>query len=96
MSRFVTKSVFLNNTEMPVSLICEHCTRFDESQYTLTKNQAYDIFVAEDYLYRMFTLSECESIGAQLHFSEDASVYRADVLYECAEDIALYENFVVN
>lgn len=95
-SRFVTKSVFLNNTEMPVSLVFEYCTRFEESPYTLTKKQAENIFTAEDYLFRLFTLSECESISAQLHFSEDAEIYKADVLYECAEDIAFYENFVVN
>lgn len=95
-SRFVTKSVFLNNTEMPISVTVEHCSRFSPNIYSLSQSQAQGIFAVEDYLYRLFSLSECESINAQRHYAETDSFYSMDVLYECEEDIAVYENLVVN
>ncbi len=95
-SVFETESVFLNNNRMPVSLVTEHCTRYSLCEYAFSPKQAKNVFMVDDYLYRLFSLSQCEDINAQTYFAEDDSHYSMSVLYECVEDIAVSENLVVN
>ncbi len=95
-SRFETKSCFLNNTSMPLGIITEHCTTYKETPYSVNTSDAKRILTADDYLYRLFTLADCETVNAEMHYSENDTQVQLNMLYECTEDIAVAENFIVN
>lgn len=95
-SRIETENCCLNSTLMPFGLITEHCTAFVTVPYEIDSITAEAILRSEDYLYRLFALSECESINAETFITETKDEYILSVLYDCTEDIAAAENFIVN
>ncbi|MBQ8001099.1 MAG: sporulation protein YqfD [Ruminococcus sp.] len=89
-------SVVLNNTAMPFGITAEQCTEFEEVSYSLDRDTAHNILRLEDYLYRLFALSDCETLTAEATLSESLESYSSHILYDCIEDIAIEENIIVN
>ncbi len=95
-SRVYSQNIMLNDTLMPFGLITEECTAYESVSFVYDEQTALRVLSIEDYLYRLFTLSDCSQIDADITFSESDSEYIANVLYECKEDIATEENIIVN
>ena len=95
-SRFEQKFIHLNETSMPLGLIKEHCVEFDTDYVDVSEESAVDKLTADDYLFRLFSLSECETISVQRSFFAENEFYKAKVMYTCTEDIAKEEKLVVN
>ncbi len=95
-SRIERNSLYLNNTDMPFDVITEHCTAYNLVNYEINRKDAEKILGFDDLMYRLFALSECETIIAQENIQEAPSGFTTHMLYECTEDIAVQENFIVN
>ncbi len=95
-SRLEAKYCYLNETRMPFGLITEHCLSYKRTPFEANSTFAENILTADDYLCRLFSLAQCESVACEKHFSENETQFKLDVLYECTEDIAMPENFIVN
>ena len=70
--------------------------RYENKEFSLSVDAAREMLKTEDYLYRLFALSNTDSINPKLKISETEDSYSLDVLYTCVEDIAKEEVFVVN
>ena len=74
----------------------EIITRYENKDFSLSVDAAREMLKTEDYLYRLFALSNTDSITPKLKISETEDSFSLDVLYTCVEDIAKEEVFVVN
>lgn len=95
-SRIQRDNLQLNKTNIPFGIISECCTSYLSVNYEINKENARKALKFDDYLYRLFSLSDCESILAQANIQETPSEFTCHMLYECTEDIAVEENFIVN
>ncbi len=95
-SRIERNSLYLNSTDMPFDIITEHCTAYNSVYYETNRKDAEKILRLDDLMYRLFTLSECETILPQENIQETPAEFTVHMLYECTEDIAVQENFIVN
>ena len=92
----VTQKLFLNNTSVLCGLSTEICTEYRERDFIHTEKSANKVLCTEDALYRLFNLSNCETVEVLQTSYESQDCYYRDIKYVCTEDISLKENFVVN
>ena len=95
-SRIEKQLIFLNGTSMPVGLSTEHCVEYERVSVNVSEQSATEKLTVDDYLFRLFSLSECKSIQAQTSLLPSADSVKMNVLYTCTEDIAAEEKLVVN
>lgn len=95
-SRVVTQRLNLNNTAVACGISTEICTVYEESEFLHTEKSAQDALCAQDALFRLFCLKDCETIKVIQTKGENKDDYTLDVQYICREDISVKENFVVN
>ena len=95
-SRVVCRKLFLNDTSVELGLSTEYCTLYEDYCYELTDDMARKRLTAEDYLYRLFALKDCDSISADISVSDKKDEYVEYVRYTCIEDIGKEEKIIVN
>lgn len=95
-SRYVTEKVFINDTALELGTITEYGTQYVTKPYNLTPQQGRQRLLVDEALFRVFSLSHCEEICAQLEFSETEDDISLAVTYSCVEDIANKEKIIVN
>lgn len=95
-SRVVYSKLCLNDTCVEFGKRTEYCTLYKNTEFNLSNDAAEQLLNTEDYLYRLFSLKECESISAEKETTnlKDKSV--SYIKYTCTEDIAYKENIIVN
>ncbi len=86
----------LNNTFIPVGVTSQTCTLYEERDITYSKTEAQTFLKADEALYRLFHLKDCEEIKTSYTMTENKDFYIYEVKYECVEDIALQEKIIVN
>ena len=96
-SRNITNRLFLNNTSLPCGYTSQYCTMFENKAYTLDEGSRDDVIAAEEALFRLFVLKDCESAEITSSSSSiDGDDYKVDVSYTCTEEIGYKENIIVN
>ena len=95
-SNILTEKLKLGGTTVEFGLKKEIIIRYENKEFSLSVDAAREMLKTEDYLYRLFALSNTDSITPKLKISETEDSYSLDVLYTCVEDIAKEEVFVVN
>ena len=95
-SRVESKRLNLNSKTLLVGKDTEYCTIYKDCEYMLTKEKTDELLNIKDYMYRLFTLSECTEITASSSVSETDDKATLYIKYTCVEDIAHKENIIVN
>ena len=95
-SRFETKKLTLDGTNVQFGVKTEIITPFEETPYELSGEDAKAVLETEEGLYRFFALGHCKSVSARSKFIESEDAFEYEVDYTCREDIAKEEIFVVN
>lgn len=95
-SRVESRRLFLNNTEVPCGISAEHCTVFENTSFSHNEKIATEVTAADEALFRLFALKNCETIEFYQHSQITDDVYTMNVIYTCTEDIGVKEKFVVN
>lgn len=95
-SRLVSQRLCLNSRKLMLGKDTEYCTVYRDCEYSYTKEQIDELFNVKDYMYRLFSLSECTEIKASCSVSETKTSATAYIKYTCVEDIACKENIIVN
>lgn len=90
------KRLKLNNTSMPVGITEEICTSYKEVNFTRDETSAQKTLMADEALYRLFVLKDCEEVEVSTDFRENEENFCYEVVYTCLEDIACTENIIVN
>ncbi len=95
-ARVVTQKLILNNTAVPCGISSQYCTVYRDTAFALDEKSREEVVAAEESLFRLFALSECETIDVSQKSQVVDDVYKVSVSYICTEDIGVKENFVVN
>lgn len=95
-SRYVTEKIYLNNTCIELGTVTEFCTEYELKNYILSEEDAKKRLCADEAMYRLFALSECEEIKKTQKIKATENGYSMTVSYTCTEDIATSEKLVVN
>ncbi len=95
-SRVETQKLHLNNTAVPCGLSVQHCTVFEDATFKLNEKSGKEVTTADEALFRLFALSECETIELYQNSQVSEDAYTMNVIYTCTEDIGVREKFVVN
>ncbi len=91
-----TQMIRLNDTVIPLGVHTEHCTLYQEENFTLTPDSAKNRLSVDESLWRLFSLQNCSEITTEYNFTDTEGKYILDVNYTCTEDIAKRENIIVN
>ncbi|MBQ4105571.1 MAG: sporulation protein YqfD [Clostridia bacterium] len=95
-SRIITEKIFLDDTCIELGTVTESCTRYINTPYNLTAEQAEKRLSADEALYRLFVLQNCLTVDFKKSISQSESSDVLTVHYTCTEDIALSEKIIVN
>lgn len=95
-SRFETQKLTLGGNNVQFGVKTEVITPFEVTPYELTEKDAEAVLLAEESLYRFFSLGHCLSVKAVREFAEYEETFECKVSYTCREDIAKEEIFIVN
>lgn len=95
-TRVISQKLCLNDTCVEFGKRTEYCTLYEKTEFTLNDDAAEELLNTEDFLYRLFTLKECESINAEKTTTAQKEKYVSYVKYSCTENIAYKENIIVN
>ncbi len=96
-SRYITKRLYLNNMSLPCGYSSQYCTAFGDKPYTLDKKSREAVITADEVLFRLFALKDCESAEITSRSSRVVDdTYKVDVMYSCTEEIGFKENIIVN